>query len=424
MRLYPILSRGLMPLALFWMRRPKQRAAGWAQSLAQRRGHLPEFKQAPIWVHAASVGEVNSAAALVGALARDWPAFPLLLTAFTPTGMERWKAIAPPGARVAALPLDHPEWVQRAVQEVRPRAVLIVETEIWPNWLLALHRQGCPVLCLSARMRASTQRAWTRWLGARLLREIFSPLRWVGAQTAADAARFRVLGAERVVVQGSLKWDLQWPAVDSLRQDFEHLLSGRSFWLGMSTHPGEEELLLQAHQDLRQRWPDLLLVLAPRHPRRAEELLQLCAQAGLSVKQRSRAEGPEAAAVWLVDTLGEAFALMQCAPQVFMGGSLVPVGGHNLLEPVAADCAVLVGPHTQNAADVAEALEEAAGLRRVSDAVSLAQAVAEGLENPAGLQTQCAQARSVLEAGRGALPRALQAVSAVLDAPQGPLSSD
>lgn len=419
MRLYPILVRLLRPLALAWMRSRRGVAEGWAATVAERQGALPARRDRPLWLHAASVGEVHAALPLLRALHERWPGLPVQLSAFTPTGLARWRALYPDIAS-AALPLDHPDSVARALDALRPRVLLIVETELWPNLLRAAHARQIPVLFVSARVRESSLRGWRRWVGPKLLAEALAPVRWLGAQTAADAARFASLGATRVAVAGNLKWDARPPVDAALQAEFAAALQARSAWLAASTHPGEDEILLAAHAALLKQDPACLLLLAPRHPRRAEEVAALCAQAGLRVARRSRGESPAAAQVWLIDTLGELTALMAACPRVFLGGSLVPVGGHNLLEPAALDCALAVGPHTDNAAEVAAALEQAGGLQRVADAAALAALLQQWFSQPAQAAASAAAARACLEAGGGAVQAALAQLAPLLETPAGP----
>lgn len=406
MRLYPILAPILGPLALLALRWLGRREPEWLSGLEQRRGELPTFPTPPLWVHAASVGEVRSAWGLLRALRDQYPQRPFLLTAFTPTGVAAWHAAQIANATVAAWPFDHGPWVRRALRRVQPQLLLIIETEIWPQMLLAAHQQQVPVVFASARVRARSVRGWQRWLGPGLLRRCLAPVALLGTQTAADAQRFEQLGAGRVEALGSLKWDLCPASPDP---DWAECLvaacASRSVWLAASTHPGEEEAVLAAHRALRERWPQALLILAPRHPRRAAQVMKLAEREDLPTVRRSAGVATDDAAVWLLDTLGELQGVFEQVKVVFMGGSLVPVGGHNLLEPARASCAIISGPHWRNAEDVGMALQQAQAWRLIEHGSELVDVVGQLWQCAATTQMLGQAAHTVQQAGSGAQAR-------------------
>ncbi len=403
-----------MPMAGAWLRLRARREPAWGFGLEERFGRGPADNTAPLWVHAASVGEVNSAAGLVAAIRERWPEQPLRLTAFTATGCQRWTELTRGLAHVtvAPLPLDHPVWVRRALKRVAPLGIVIVETEIWPNLLCAAHAQGIPVLMVSARISASSVRGWERWIGKDMMHAALAPVVHVGAQSEDDARHFAQLGAKTVAVDGSLKWDAHSarPANAEVAA-VQQALQGRRSWLAASTHEGEDAILLDAHLRLRAQYPDLCLLLAPRHPRRADTVQQLCAARGLEVVRRTGAMGPGSAAVWLVDTLGELTVFMSAAEVVFMAGSLVPVGGHNLLEPAACGTPIVTGTQPENARAIAQSLEQAQAMLRAGDAKAIAAAVGGLLEDPRAATEQAARATEVLRAGGGAVSRSLTAIA-------------
>lgn len=403
-----------MPVAGVWLKLHARREPAWGFGLEERFGRGPSGNTAPLWVHAASVGEVNSAAGLVAAIRERWPEQPLRLTAFTATGCQRWTELTRGLAHVtvAPLPLDHPVWVRRALGRLAPVGIVIVETEIWPNLLCAAHAQGIPVLMVSARISASSVRGWERWIGKDMMHAALAPVAHVGAQSEDDARHFAQLGAKSVAVDGSLKWDAQSarPA-DAEVAAVQQALQGRRCWLAASTHEGEDAILLDAHLRLRAQYPGLCLLLAPRHPRRADAVQQLCAARGLDVVRRTSAMGPGSAAVWLVDTLGELTVFMTAAEVVFMAGSLVPVGGHNLLEPAACGTPIVTGTQPENARAIAQSLEQAQAMIRAGDAEAIAAAVGGLLENPRAAREQAARATEVLRAGGGAVSRSLTAIA-------------
>lgn len=411
-----------MPVAWAWLWLKAQPEPEWGFGLRARRGHAPSIGQDPIWVHAASVGEVNSALSLIRALRKRWPEVPLLLTAFTATGCQRWRSVFEEDQfiTVSALPLDHPVWVRRWLETVQPCIFLSVETEIWPNLFLALHARHIPVVVSSARISESSQRGWQRWLGRALLGEVLAPVAHIGAQTVVDAERFRSLGAKSVRVDGSLKWDASGADLRPvLLQGLRDSVGERRCWLAASTHQGEDEVVLAVHAELLKMDPGLCLLLAPRHPRRAGSIVELCEQAGLRVAQRSRGDSPERANVWLIDTLGELQEFMAIAEWVFMGGSLVPVGGHNLLEPAMLARPIVTGPHTENAAEIANELERGGALLRAGCTDELLAVAQRWLRNPEQAEKVASQARVISEKGRGALQKTLLAVEAALQENEG-----
>jgi 3-deoxy-D-manno-octulosonic-acid transferase len=386
-----------------------------------------------IWVHAVSVGEVQAAAVLIAALRVRAPGLQITLSCATPTGRARARAVLP-GLDVRYAPYDLPGCVARSFARLRPRLLLVMETELWPNLLHAAWARGVPTLIASARVSARTARFYARLPG--LLRDTLAANVWVGAQSAADAERFEALGvdAARLSVVGNIKFDrLMRPDIAERGADARaHYGAGRPVWTAGSTHGGEENVVLAAHRLLREGQPRALLVLAPRHPGRFDAVeLSILAQ-GFRCQRRSRhAAGPGAGAdadadadadagaeseVLLLDTLGELPEFYAASDLAFVGGSLVPVGGHNLLEPAALGIPVLAGPSLFSAPDVAEALRSAGALRTVRNAPELAATLAELLASPPTRARLAAAGRAVIDANRGALERLLALIEPLLAA--------
>ena len=418
---YRLLIYLLTPLALafMWWRGRKEPAwrEGWAQRWGRDLPQADDAQQAPLWIHAASVGEVNSAASLLAEVQQRWPHCPLYLTAFTPTGVARLRALVP-AARVSLLPLDLPGAMARFVSTLRPRALVVLETECWPHMLEACARRNVPVIWLSGRLRASSVSGMHRLFGQALLHRAFAGIQAWGVQSTDDAERFKALGApdERVQVTGSLKFDLNIPSdLTERAQQWRAHVGERPLWLAASTHAGEEELVVEAHQAVRAVYPDALLVLAPRHPRRRAEVEAVLQGAGQDWRLRSESATPEAASVYLVDTLGELMLFYAACDVAFVGGSLVPVGGHNLLESAALGAPVITGAYVDSCADVAAALEQEGALLRVNAEQTLTARVLQCLDDEPARQRMGHAGQTFARRNRGALARSLELLAPLVD---------
>jgi len=362
-----------------------------------------------VWIHAVSVGEVNAAAPVVDALRRLRPDLRLLVTSITPTGSARIRALWGEGVEHVYLPYDLPGAVSRFLRHFRPRLALVMETELWPNLLFGCRDAGVPAWVLNARLSAPSLRGYKvlRPLLARALRS----LRGVLAQSRADAARFVLLGADpaTTLVTGNLKYDVEPPADDTaLRRAFVESAGERPAWIAASTHEGEEAAVMAIHRELLDRWPDLLLLWAPRHPERFRAVAHQCVHAGWRVATRRLTKLPDPTdGVFVIDTLGELASFYRCADVAFVGGSLQDIGGHNLLEPAAAGTPVVTGPHLHNFTDIARRMDHAGALRVGADAGDVEHEVAALLGDPAARAAMVAAAHALIEEGRGALSRTL-----------------
>ncbi|MGN6111784.1 MAG: lipid IV(A) 3-deoxy-D-manno-octulosonic acid transferase [Luteimonas sp.] len=374
---------------------------------------------ATVWVHAVSVGEVNAAAPLVDALRARRPDLRLLLTSITPTGSARIRALWGDSVEHVYLPYDLPGAVARFLRHFRPRVGLVLETELWPNLLFGCRDQGVPVWIVNARLSERSlggYRLLRPWL-SRALRTV----RGVLAQSPADAARFVRLGADPAATRdvGNLKFDIAAGAGEAtFAAECRRRLDGRRAWIAASTHPDEEAAVIAMHRRLRARWPDLLLLWAPRHPERFRAAAQQAVEAGWRVATRRLTQWPDAADdVFVIDTLGELSAFYGCAQAAFVGGSLQDIGGHNLLEPAAAGTAVVTGPHLRNFADIAARMQAAGALRIGADAGAVVAGLEELLGSPALREAMVAAGLALVEEGRGALERTLALLAADLPPP-------
>jgi 3-deoxy-D-manno-octulosonic-acid transferase len=391
------------------------------RNFSERFGFGPAREQPSIWVHAVSVGEVQAAAALVIALRERYPQVPLLVTTFTPTGAARARALFGGAAEVRFLPFDLPGSMRRFLDRTRPRLAVIMETELWPNLYRECHRRRIPLIIASARLsRRSIDRY--RRLGA-LFKETVSGGVVVAAQGEGDAERFRALGAaaERTHVTGNLKFDLTLPADigargRALREQYAPI---RAVWVAGSTHGGvEEEAILSAQRHIVTAHSGTLLVLAPRHPNRFDEVAAWLERQGIGFARRSRAPAPgvaeAGASVLLLDTLGELLYFYAAADVAFVGGSLAPIGGHNLLEPAALGLPILTGPNNSNAEDVARLLLDCGAAKIVRNGSELGSRVVELLADQTLRAEMGERGRAAVERNRGALEKLMTLVTSLM----------
>lgn len=392
------------------------------RNFGQRFGLGAPLASSPIWVHAVSVGEVQAAATLVSALRARYPQTPLLVTTFTPTGAARARALFREAAEVRFLPFDLPGAVRRFLDRAHPRLAVIVETELWPNLYRQCRRRRIPLVIASARLsRRSIERY--RRLGA-LFKETVAGGVVVAAQGEGDAERFRALGAaaERTYITGNLKFDLTLPPDigergRALREQYSQ---NHAVWVAGSTHGGmEEEAVLEAHRLLAAAAPGALLVLAPRHPNRFGEVAGWLERQGITFARRSQPSPADAVKgdpkVLLLDTLGELLYFYAAADVAFVGGSLAPVGGHNLLEPAALGLPVLTGPNNSNGEDVARLLLDCGAARIVRNGTELGRQVAELLADQELRLEMGNRGRAAVDRNRGALEKVLALIASLLD---------
>jgi len=369
-----------------------------------------------IWLHAASVGEVGGVAPLARALLREFPGTALFVTTMTPSGREA-AARAIPGARACMLaPLDWPKAVGGFLWTIRPRLVLIAETELWPNYLTTPRRLGARVAIVNGRISERSARRY-RWAGS-LITGALAEVDLILSQGQADADRFVALGANRsrVVVIGNTKYDLDpASAAAPIRPELDGVLAGRMALVAGSTAPGEESLVIDAYRKIRERYSNLILVLAPRHIERSGEIEDLLRRSALTYTRASGLAAASAAAnpdatpdALLLDTLGELRALYGRATLAFVGGSLVTGrGGQNLGEPAAAAVPVLFGPFHHNQLPMAQALMDTGGGKLVADGDQLAAAAIELLTDESLRRSRGQQARIAFERLGGAVERSL-----------------
>ncbi|HEY2465566.1 MAG TPA: lipid IV(A) 3-deoxy-D-manno-octulosonic acid transferase [Steroidobacteraceae bacterium] len=398
---------------------------GWAERL----GYGGTLRSTSIWLHAVSLGEMSAAVPLLRALHLRYPEIPLVVTTATPAGRARAEALFGGSADIRFLPYDTPGSVRRFLKRTRPLAAIIMETELWPNLLRECERGGTPVLLASARLSARSVTRYRRF--GSLFAGVFGKNLLVAAQSAEDAERFRSIGAqpERTLVAGNVKFDVSADAAvaqagKALRAAYA---ASRPVWIAGSTHAGEEEQLLDAHALLLRSIPDAVLLLVPRHKDRFAGVADLLARRGVGFARRSRmASGEEApqlpndASVLLVDTLGELATLYASADVAFVGGSLVPIGGHNLLEPAALGLPVVTGPSHFNAKEIAQLLLARGAALEVQSAANLAAVLQRLLAQPDIAEQMGIIGKEIIAANRGSVAKLLALIEPWLAAAAHP----
>lgn len=376
-------ARLATPAVWLLLRRRVRRGKEDPARLSERWGYGAQPRPAGplLWMHAASVGESLAVLPLIEAIQRERPELTILMTSGTVTSARLLAERLPPGVIHQFAPLDLPQVVARFLKHWRPDLTLFVESELWPGMLRALRRRKVPLALVNARMSERSYRGWRRF--GLLARRLLGGIALILAESPPSAERFRKLGAPLVSTPGNLKAAAAPLAADPERLSaLRTVLGQRPCWVAASTHPGEEAIVLAAHRNLALGHPGVLTVVVPRHPERGRAVAEMAQASGLPVAQRSRGALPNAeTAVYVADTLGELGLFYRVAQAVFVGGSLVPKGGQNLLEPARLGRALLAGPHTENFATVAEQLTRAGALLRVEDAESLARTVGQLLSD-------------------------------------------
>lgn len=415
--LYTLLLYLGLPLVLLRLWWRGRKAPAYRRRWAERLGRfVPPGRQGGVWVHAVSVGEVQAVAPLLRRLLDERPELPLTVTTTTPTGSQRVRALFGDELFHVYLPYDLPLALQGFLQRVRPQLLVMVETEIWPNLVAACRAAGIPTMLANGRLSERSLRGY-RKLG-RLARETFAGIDRVAAQALPDAQRFIAAGVaeSRVTVTGSIKFDVQIPAsVQEQAQVLRRQWGDRPVWVAASTHEGEDEILLGVHRQLCERLPGALLVLVPRHPERFDAVAALCQRMGLKAARRSQGDVPDAAEpVFLGDTMGELPIMLGAADVAFFGGSLVRVGGHNMLEASAQGVPVLFGPHMFNFATISRLLLAEGAAEQVNDGGQLLLLLERWLGDASRRSEVGERGRRVVDANRGALDQLWQLLEAQL----------
>ncbi|MFJ1340557.1 lipid IV(A) 3-deoxy-D-manno-octulosonic acid transferase [Pseudomonas caricapapayae] len=418
--LYTLLFHLGLPLVALRLFLRSRKAPAYARRIGERFAmNLPAMRKGGIWVHAVSVGESIAAAPMIRALLQAYPQLPITITCMTPTGSERVRAMFADEPRIqhCYLPYDLPWAAGRFLDHVQPKLAVIMETELWPNHIHQCAKRGIAVALANARLSERSARGYARFAG--LTRPMLAEMNLIAVQTETEGERFRQLGArpECVQVTGSIKFDLRiddqlLPRAQALREQWQ--AGQRPVWIAASTHEGEDEVILAAHRQLLEHHADALLILVPRHPERFNAVFDLCSAQFPTIRRSSAAPVGSQTAVLLGDTMGELLFLYALADIAFVGGSLVPNGGHNLLEPAALSLPVISGPHLFNFLEIAAMLRDAGALQEVDDAQGLAAEIRRLIELPQDARRMGEAGRTVMKANQGALQRLLDGLARLL----------
>ncbi|MDP3859508.1 MAG: lipid IV(A) 3-deoxy-D-manno-octulosonic acid transferase [Stagnimonas sp.] len=421
--LYTLLLTLLTPLIVLRLWLKGRELPAYRQRIGERFGRVPAAPEGvAVWVHAVSVGESLAALPLIQALVAEHGERRVWVTTTTPTGSERVLAALGDRVRHSYAPYDLPTVVARFLDRARPGKVVVMETELWPNLFGACAKRGIPILIANARLSPRSFKGYGRVAG--FTRATLGDTAHIAAQSPLDAERFQALGAPRVSVAGNLKFDLAIPELQLARgQRIRTLLgAGRPVWVAASTHEGEDEIALAAHLQVLKRLPEALLILVPRHPQRFDAVAKLVGRFGLSLQRRSELDFPQEprpspvshlpSPVLLGDSMGEMLAYLEASDLAFVGGSFVPVGGHNILEPAALGKPVLFGPQMHNFLPARELLLGCEAAQELAEPGALGEAVLQLLAHPAQRQAMGEAGRAAIAANRGALERLLQLIAA------------
>ena len=406
-----------LPYVGYWLVRGTTNRA-YLQRIGERLGiGYPQLDRC-IWIHAVSVGEVVAAVPLIRALGKRYPDRPLLVTTVTPTGAARVASLFGDEVHHTYIPFEAPAVVNRFFEATNPEIALVLETEIWPNLYRGCGVRDIPLILVSARISPKSVRSYRRLLP--LFRETLSHGIIIAAQSDADAKRFVSLGAapERTRVTGNIKFDVELPPDLAVRgQELRAQLFGeRPVWIAASTHEGEEEIVLDAQCKLLQVIPDLLLVLLPRHPQRFAGVRELVTRQRMKIVARTDGKPCSASTqVFLGDTMGELTLFYAASDVAFVGGSLVPIGGHNLLEPAALGLPLVSGTHVFNAQEIADMFVGKGACKLVQDSAELAAEVGRLLSDAEEASRQGDAGREILERNRGALARLMAMIEPLVD---------
>src|SRR5215470_2676511 len=410
LRVYRSLSSAVVPFAPALIRQRLRVGKEDPERSADRRGLTRDVRPPGplVWIHGASVGEVLAAAALIQRLRAL--NLRILVTSGTVTSAAIVARRFPPDVIHQYVPYDSPRFVTRFLNHWRPSLALFIESDLWPNLILSSAARRVPMVLINGRM---SQRSFPRWQKvASTISALLGTFDICLAQSPTDAKRFAALGCHNVITTGNLKLDVPAPPADPDKLDkLLFITRGRPIIIAASTHPGEEEILIETHKALAGYFPSLLTVIVPRHPSRGEAIVQAIAAAGLTPAQRSHEDLPTAVTdIYVADTLGELGLFYRLAPIVFMGGSLVEHGGQNPIEAVKLGASIVHGPHVFNFTDVYEALDAAGGARRADTSDALVKQFGQLLADPAAREAVLIASERVVDQLGGALERTLSAL--------------
>lgn len=415
--LYSALGILISPLLTVWLKRRAARGKESPSRMRERFGYagLPRPQGALIWLHAASVGEVQSVLVMARRLLDRHPHVHLLITSGTVTSAHMLSQHALPRTLHQFIPVDTYPAVNRFLEYWQPDLALWVESELWPQLLWQIQAHGIPALLVNARISRQTARNWQHW--PRMISSLLSTFDGIYAGSEEDAKRLRDLGAVHVEEAGNLKYDAEeLPANPRLLDALQNSLGNRPVWLAASTHAGEEERIISVHVSMLSLMPDLLTILVPRHAARGDSIAEILQQRNIDFVRRSNSQLPTSTTgIYLADTMGELGLFYRACPIAFLGGSLIPHGGHNPLEPARLNCAILSGPHVHNFSGIMAQMREEDALTIVHNEQELQEAVTQLLCNPPVREARTARAYAYVASMHGAAERILQHIDRLLE---------
>jgi len=406
-QLYSFLFYISMPFVMLRLLWRTRRNPAYAKRISERFGQIPfAVKQNGIWWHSVSMGETLAAIPLIKLFQKNHPDIPILVTTMTPSGSEQVIKNLDESVQHVYIPYDLPHLIVNFIKQLKPRLLILMETELWPNVLYYCHQEKVPILLANGRMSEKSANGYARF--SSLTQEMMENITVIAAQNKEDGERFVRLGfpRERLVITGTIKFDIT--ISDDLLNKAKNLRSkwglDRPVWIAASTHPGEEEIILEAAKKI----PNALLILAPRHPDRIKEVINLCQKANLKYCLRSLGELPDSATqVFLIDTLGELLLFYAVSDIAFVGGSLIPKGGHNLLEPAALGLPVITGESLYNFAEIERLLDTAKGLIKIKASEELSREINELFQNTEKRDQMGNAAKNVVMSNKGATEKHL-----------------
>ena len=393
-------------------------APTYRQRWAERFGFFKEpASKGGIWLHAVSVGETLAAIPLIKELILRYPDTLITVTSMTPTGSEQIKAHLGDKVFHVYVPYDLPDAIERFLARISPQLAIFIETELWPNILHTCKKKNIPTLIANARLSEKSASAY--YLIPSLIKKILANITHIAAQTQADAARFVALGFNRknISITGNIKFDMQFPndLLDKAKLLRQQWGINKPVWIAASTHQGEEELVLEAFKKLRIKIPNLLLLLVPRHPERFTRIIELSNKQGYLTANRSQVDSVTLFTdIFIGNTLGELPLFYAAADIAFVGGSLVPIGGHNLLEPAYFGVPSIIGPHMFNFLEITDLLQKANAIRQVRNIDSLTEAALHWLQHEDERKLAGIRGCQVVKQNRGALGKHLELIEKLL----------
>ena len=405
--MYHTLTYILLPfLVLFWFAKSLLNKS-YLDRLTQRFGFgYPKLNSGSIWIHAVSVGEVQASIPLVNELKQHYPYKEIIITTVTPTGSKQVKNIFKDAVETSYIPFETNFAIKNFFNSIKPSVALIMETEIWPNLYKECGSRGIPLILVSARISEKSLINYKRFLP--LFRDTLSHGILIAAQSQIDADRFLALGAskDRTWIMGNIKFDFKLPEEILTKAKIyrSKIFPRRHIWIAASTHEHEEEIILEAHKNISKKIENLLLILVPRHPERFAKITQILKEDNWIYSKKSDDQDiPESCQVLLIDTIGELLFFYACSDVAFVGGSLLPVGGHNLLEPAAIGLPIITGAHTFNQKEMTDRLIQVDALRIVHNANSLSSDVIFFLTNTEESKNAGQRGKLIVESSKGAI---------------------